>query len=246
VAEIADAWKRPGCSEFCWKKPALVSGEHDKRLIEVHDVDAHEAYARALSVTPVIETGPLVIDRRMCTATVCGQRIHLMAREYGLLLALAESLGSMCSREHLLARAWGSGYEHDYHVLRVTVARLRGKLGSARNLIETNLMHGYVLHAVTAGADAPTGPLLSPGLTVYVPRPGLGPRQEELLRILQAVPDHRLSVASAAAQVFGFNSADTRHRVRDSASGIKRPVVVKERLGPLPGGGEIWIEEGTS
>jgi uroporphyrinogen-III synthase len=70
--------------------------------------------------------------------------ITLSDRERGVLDALAERPGAVQSKAALLKAVWGGG-ENDEHVVEVTVGRLRQRLGSAGQAVETVVRRGYRL-----------------------------------------------------------------------------------------------------
>lgn len=77
---------------------------------------------------------------------VSGEIVQLSDREAGLLHALAARFGSVVSKPQLLERVWNDS-ESDDHVVEVTVARLRGRLGDAGRGLETVVRRGYRLSA---------------------------------------------------------------------------------------------------
>ena len=60
-----------------------------------------------------------------------GEEVHLTPTEFDLLRALANKRGRLLTHRSLLTEVWGSAYEHDTQVLRVHIANLRKKIGSA-------------------------------------------------------------------------------------------------------------------
>ncbi len=86
--------------------------------------------------TVVVERGSLTVD--------AGMSSRLPERERVLLEALAERPGAVVSKRALLRRVWGPG-ETDEHVVEVTIARLRQRLGVAGVGIETVIRRGYRL-----------------------------------------------------------------------------------------------------
>ncbi len=73
-----------------------------------------------------------------------GEAVTLTDREREVLAALAERPGAVLSKRALLDRVWGAA-ESDEHVVEVTVARLRQRLGTASGGIETVIRRGYRL-----------------------------------------------------------------------------------------------------
>ena len=69
----------------------------------------------------------LTIDEAQHEVTLRGQPVELTAREFALLLALAQHPGRVFTRAQLLERVWGDAY-YDDHVVDVHVGNLRKKL----------------------------------------------------------------------------------------------------------------------
>ena len=70
------------------------------------------------------------------------EQAWLTDRERALLGALLENQGAVHSKRELLRRVW-RGTESDEHLVEVTVARLRKRLGPAGAGIETVMRRGY-------------------------------------------------------------------------------------------------------
>lgn len=96
----------------------------------------------------VRRVGNLVIDPARRTVTVGGQAVALRAKEFDLLLTLAEHEGIVLSREKLLDLVWGFDFYGETRTVDVHVAHLRAKLGEACTAsIETVWGVGYKLVA---------------------------------------------------------------------------------------------------
>jgi two-component system KDP operon response regulator KdpE len=95
-------------------------------------------------------------DRRVARF---GQDLRLTPTEYRLLVQLARHPNRVFTHGMLLTAVWGPEYAHEPHILRVTLNRLRGKLGDPP-LIENRPAIGYTLvpdgheHGI---ADLPAG-----------------------------------------------------------------------------------------
>ena len=76
-------------------------------------------------------------------AYIDGVNIHTTAREFEILLALAEHAGPAVSREDLIKRIWGEDFVGETHTIDVHVRRLRKKLGA--NMIESVYGVGFML-----------------------------------------------------------------------------------------------------
>ena len=75
---------------------------------------------------------------------VCdGQRVKLTNKEFNLLSVLAKSADRVVTRQQLLDNVWGYSYYGDARTLDVHIRRLRQKLGSCGDCIETVVGVGY-------------------------------------------------------------------------------------------------------
>jgi DNA-binding response OmpR family regulator len=86
----------------------------------------------------------IVVDDRSRDVYVDGHAVRLTARELALFSYFCEWRGKVLSREHLLARVWGSRYEGGRRTVDIHVRRLRAKLGASLPL-ETLRGSGYRL-----------------------------------------------------------------------------------------------------
>jgi two-component system response regulator RegX3 len=104
---------------------------------------------RGVDALPPFRIGALTIEPARLVASGDGDEIELTRRETLLLALLAEERGRIVSRRTLLREVWR--FEHADHVETRTVdmhvAKLRKKLGPARDLIETVRGEGYRLLA---------------------------------------------------------------------------------------------------
>ncbi|TMS99518.1 response regulator transcription factor [Apilactobacillus kunkeei] len=75
-----------------------------------------------------IRIGDLVIHPEAYTVTKRGENIELTHREFELLHYLAQHIGQVMTREHLLQTVWGYDYFGDVRTVDVTVRRLREKV----------------------------------------------------------------------------------------------------------------------
>ena len=90
--------------------------------------------------TPPWQWEDLTIDEARHEITLRGQPVELTAREFALLLALAQHPGRVFTRTQLLERVWGDAY-YDEHVVDVHIANLRKKL-------EADSAHPHYLETV--------------------------------------------------------------------------------------------------
>jgi DNA-binding response OmpR family regulator len=78
---------------------------------------------------PVLRRAGIHLDTHQRTASRDGRRLSLSAREYAVLEVLMRAEGAPVSAESLLERAWDENADPFTTVVRVTVSRLRAKLG---------------------------------------------------------------------------------------------------------------------
>lgn len=101
----------------------------------------------AASDTNVVAIGPLRIDTDAHRVSVEGDDVELTPTEFKLLLTLAERRGRVQARGHLLETVWEAAPDIQTRTVDMHVQRLRTKLGSAGDLIETVRGFGYRLRA---------------------------------------------------------------------------------------------------
>lgn len=75
-----------------------------------------------------IKVGDLTIHPDAYMVTKRGENINLTHREFELLHYLAQHIGQVSNREHLLQTVWGYDYFGDVRTVDVTVRRLREKI----------------------------------------------------------------------------------------------------------------------
>lgn len=109
------------------------------------------ARATPAAARHLLSTGPLEIDRDAHTVSVDGEAVELTATEYKLLLTLADRRGRVQSRAQLLETVWDSAPDIQTRTVDMHVQRLRSKLGSAADLIETVRGFGYRMQRSVPG-----------------------------------------------------------------------------------------------
>jgi len=99
---------------------------------------------RADEATPELyEDGRLTIDFDDVRALCDSAAVKLTNKEFSLLSALAKKRGRVITRQQLLDQVWGYSYYGDARTLDVHIRRLRQKLGSCGDCIETVVGVGY-------------------------------------------------------------------------------------------------------
>ena len=77
----------------------------------------------------VFTSGALVVDFGGRKVAIGGEDVNLTATEYELICYLAGNAGRVLTPDQILSRVWGEEYVGEAHLLQVTMARLREKLG---------------------------------------------------------------------------------------------------------------------
>lgn len=90
-----------------------------------------------------IRFGGLHVDLAGMSVTRDGDPVSLSSTEYRLLLAFLERQGRVLSKSQLLDLVWGDGAWGDEHVVEVSIARLRAKIGAG--YLQTVRGMGYKL-----------------------------------------------------------------------------------------------------
>jgi len=99
--------------------------------------------APASAAGPVLRAGAVAVDRAAHTVTVEGEPVDLTPLEYRLLLLLLERRGRVQTRPQLLEAVWESQPDIQTRTVDMHVQRLRAKLGTAGDSIETVRGFGY-------------------------------------------------------------------------------------------------------
>jgi two-component system phosphate regulon response regulator PhoB len=87
--------------------------------------------------------GPLIIDQAQHRVLVDGQEVTLTATEFRLLRFFTAHPGRVHERDRLLDEVWGTDVFIGPRTVDAHIANLRGKLGSAGDMIQTVRGFGY-------------------------------------------------------------------------------------------------------
>jgi two-component system, OmpR family, alkaline phosphatase synthesis response regulator PhoP len=90
-----------------------------------------------------IKIGPIVIDRERYTITIDNEPVFFPKKEFEILSYLAANPGKVFHRDKLLSDIWGSDIYVVERTVDVHVRKIREKLGSYAELIETIKGVGY-------------------------------------------------------------------------------------------------------
>ena len=93
-------------------------------------------------LAPVLTSGDLRLDPARRSASRGGQALDLGPKEFGVLELLLAARGRVVSAEELLERAWDEMADPFTSAVKVTISRLRRKLGEPP-VIETLAQAGY-------------------------------------------------------------------------------------------------------
>src|SRR5215472_14585570 len=94
------------------------------------------------AIPPLLRRGDLTLDTAQRRAFRGGSRLELAPKEFGVLELLLASQGRIVSAEELLERVWDEAADPFTNAVKITVSRLRAKLGNPP-VIETVAKSGY-------------------------------------------------------------------------------------------------------
>ena len=96
-----------------------------------------------------------------------GRVVRLSVREFELLVAMAQKVGAIATREELYTTVWGGELRHGDRSVDVYVSKLRGKLEAAmpdRRFIHTHPGFGYRFQAQPSSSqESPAAVIARPG-----------------------------------------------------------------------------------
>ncbi len=97
----------------------------DELVARLHALARRAGAARP----PVLRRGEVELDPSRRTATRAGRDLGLSPKEFGVLEALLAADGAVVSAEDLLERVWDANVDPLTNIVRMTVMKLRRKLG---------------------------------------------------------------------------------------------------------------------
>ena len=100
------------------------------------------------------DDGRLRVDFEDVRVSCDGKNVKLTHKEFQLLSTLAKKKGRVITRQQLLDQVWGYSYYGDARTLDVHIRRLRQKLETCGDCIETVVGVGYRF----TGCDSPSSP----------------------------------------------------------------------------------------
>ncbi|MGH9243475.1 MAG: response regulator transcription factor [Acidimicrobiales bacterium] len=94
------------------------------------------------AIPPVLRAGDVVVDTTQRRAFRGERRLDLTPKEFGVLEVLVASSGRVVSAEELLERVWDESADPFTSAVKITMSRLRAKLGDPP-VIQTEPKLGY-------------------------------------------------------------------------------------------------------
>jgi DNA-binding response OmpR family regulator len=94
------------------------------------------------AIPPVLRHGDLIVDTARREVSRSGRQLALTPKEFGVLELLLAAGGRTVSAEELLARVWDENADPFTNAVKITISRLRAKLGDPP-MIETAAKSGY-------------------------------------------------------------------------------------------------------
>ena len=91
----------------------------------------------------IMNFGPIVLDNVRKLVIVEDERIDLTKKEFDILSLLLENMGTVFSRDEILARIWGGDVIVTDRTVDVNIARLRSKIGRLGNNLKNKTGFGY-------------------------------------------------------------------------------------------------------
>jgi DNA-binding response OmpR family regulator len=82
----------------------------------------------SMNSNAVVRAGDMIIDAERRSVALAGRAIDLTAKEFDLLLHLAQNPGRVYTREQLLDFVWGYNHSGYQHTVNSHINRLRGKI----------------------------------------------------------------------------------------------------------------------
>lgn len=111
-------------------------------MLRVDNLLRHSS-ERATVSSEVYRAGKLTVDLDRHTVAVSGRKIPFTATEFRLISLLVERKGRVQSRDHLLNNVWNYESDMETRTVDTHIRRIREKLGSEADLIETVRGVGY-------------------------------------------------------------------------------------------------------
>jgi DNA-binding response OmpR family regulator len=96
----------------------------------------------------ILAKNNLIIDKTAYTVKVHDSMVDFAPKEYELLVYLAENDGRVLTREQILNMIWGYDYYGDDRVVDTHIKKIRKKLGTESEMIQTVIRTGYKFNSI--------------------------------------------------------------------------------------------------
>ena len=104
------------------------------------------SYSTTIGSDTKIQIDDLLIDLEASRVFIGDEDLHLTRTEYAILAELGQHADAIVTHNELITKVWGPEYRGSNHYLHNYIGRLRKKLGSYSDLLETVPGMGYNLH----------------------------------------------------------------------------------------------------
>jgi two-component system KDP operon response regulator KdpE len=119
---------------------------HEELLARVRAF-LRRSYTASIISGTTIQISELRIDLEARRVFIGGEDLHLTRTEYAILSELARHPDAIVTHDEMIIQVWGPEYRGSNHYLHNYLGRLRKKLGSYGNLLETVPGRGYNFHS---------------------------------------------------------------------------------------------------
>ncbi len=99
--------------------------------------------AEGTVISDEVNVGSITVNARTLSVTVNGNPIDMPMKEYAILKLLIDNANAVLSREQILIKIWGYGYDGSDRVVDNRIKNLRKLLGPAGSQIKTVFGKGY-------------------------------------------------------------------------------------------------------
>jgi DNA-binding response OmpR family regulator len=99
---------------------------------------------RAERIPEVITKGALRLETYSRQAFLSAENLNLTAKEFDIVLLLAQNEDSLMSTESIYERVWGQPLGEDNNAIRTVLSRLRAKIENSGYIIEPLRGKGYI------------------------------------------------------------------------------------------------------
>ena len=121
--------------------------EFDELIARIEALARRSSRFAETKLEAVLEAGPITLNLETLEASVQGATLELTAKEREILKLFLSKPGRVYSRERILNSVWGASEDPLTNIVDVYVGRLRRKLGTHGDRLQTVRGAGYRLRA---------------------------------------------------------------------------------------------------